>query len=226
MAKGKAITSAESKTAVASHRGIQTGTDERKSSLAAKKAVKSVKRKQLLGQMPKGGVAVEIGVWRGEFSRDILDIVLPDRLFLIDPWKNFTDHDEKAFSGRHEDAEMDAIHGEVCRLYAAEIQAGQVAVQRQMSTEALAGFADDSISFAYVDGDHSYDGVKADLAALFPRMKAGGVMAFDDYHRRGWWGDGVLRAIHEFIGQHPAEVRVLTVIGAQIALQKIAPLPG
>lgn len=198
----------------------------RRAGLIEKKAMKNAKRAQLLGQMPKGGVAVEIGVWRGEFSRSILDQIMPEKLFLIDPWKNFSDHDEKAFSGRSEDAEMDAIHAEVRRRYAAEIETGRVVVLRDMSTVALTGFDDESISFAYVDGDHSYDGVKADLACLWPKMKFGGVMAFDDYHRRGWWGDGVLRAIHEFIGQKPSEVRVMTVIGAQIALQKIAPLEG
>ena len=200
--------------------------DERKAKRASKKAIKRVKRAQFLNKMPKGGVAIEIGVWRGEFSRKILEAIQPKKLCLIDPWKNFDDHDDKAFSGREEDEKMDEIFADVCKLYAEEIKSKQVIVMREMSGDALKRFRNGTINFAYVDGDHSYEGVKSDLEALFPKMVVGGVMAFDDYHRRGWWGDGVLRAIHEFIGAHPAEVRVLTVIGAQIAIEKIEPLAG
>ena len=44
-------------------------------------------------------------------------------------------------------------------------------------------------------------------------------MAFEDYHRRGWWGDGVIRAINEFLGSHPRHLRVRSVVGAQIAIE-------
>ena len=50
-----------------------------------------------------------------------------------------------------------------------------------------------------------------------------GIMAFDDYHRRGWWGDGVIRAVNEFLGQHPRELRIRAIAGAQIAIEKIVP---
>lgn len=189
-----------------------------------KKQIKSMNRARFLQKMPKGGVAIEIGVWRGEFSRKILDALEPKKLCLIDPWKNFDDHDNKAFSGREEDEKMDEICASVMQMYDAEIKAKQVIVMREMSGDALKKFKNNTINFAYVDGDHSYEGVRADLEALMPKMISGGIMAFDDYHRRGWWGDGVLRAIHEFIGDHPSEIRIMTVIGAQIALEKITPL--
>ncbi|SMY09098.1 class I SAM-dependent methyltransferase [Flavimaricola marinus] len=189
-----------------------------------KKQIKSMNRARFLQKMPKGGVAIEIGVWRGEFSRKILDALEPKKLCLIDPWKSFEDHDDAAFSGREEAEKMDEIFADVSRMYEAEIKSKQVIMMREMSLDALKKFKDETINFAYVDGDHSYEGVKADLEALMPKMVSGGIMAFDDYHRRGWWGDGVLRAIHEFIGAHPSEIRIMTVIGAQIALEKITPL--
>jgi type I restriction enzyme M protein len=72
-------------------------------------------------------------------------------------------------------------------------------------------------------GSLDYEGVSADLAALFPKMKRGGIMAFDDYHRRGWWGDGVIRAINEFLGAHPRDLRIRAVVGAQIAIEVLDP---
>jgi hypothetical protein len=195
-----------------------------KKPLVKKKEIKSANRALFLQRMRKGGLAIEIGVWRGEFSRKILDVLEPTKLCLIDPWKSFEDHDGAAFSGREEDEKMDEIAASVAQMFESEIKAKQVVVMREMSGDALKTFRDETINFAYVDGDHSYEGVKADLAGLMPKMVIGGIMAFDDYHRRGWWGDGVLRAIHEFIGAHPTEIRIKTVIGAQIALEKISPL--
>lgn len=190
-----------------------------------RKISKEIIRKKFLSKIPKGGIAVEIGVWQGDFSETILDLIEPKSLTLIDPWAHIeTDSHSTAFVGRTSDNKMEKIFNKVVARYKTEIDEGSVNIIRDFSVPALGQFDDDSISFAYVDGDHSYEGVKSDLVALFPKMKPGGVMAFDDYHRRGWWGDGVIRAINEFLGQHPSHLRVLTVVGAQIGIQKIAPL--
>lgn len=190
-----------------------------------RKISKEIIRKNFLSKIPKGGIAVEIGVWQGDFSETILDLIEPKSLTLIDPWAHIeTDSHSTAFVGRTSDNKMEKIFNKVVARYKTEIDEGSVNIIRDFSVPALGLFDDDSISFAYVDGDHSYEGVKSDLVALFPKMKPGGVMAFDDYHRRGWWGDGVIRAINEFLGQHPSQLRVLTVVGAQIGIQKIAPL--
>lgn len=183
-------------------------------------------RQKILNKVTKGGVCVEIGVWRGDFSRMILDTVKPMHLALIDPWQHFGDDEQsEAFAGRTEEERFEKIYQGVCKKYASEIASGQVSIMRELSKTAIAQFDDDTIDFAYIDGDHSYDGVCADLNDIFPKMKTDGIIAFDDYHRRGWWGDGVLRAIHEFIGQHPSECRVFMVEGAQIAISKLGPMP-
>ncbi len=181
---------------------------------------KDIVRRKFLQKLPKGGIAVEIGVWQGEFSPTILELIEPEKLVLVDPWTHIDDdsHSE-AFVGRTGKTKMDKIFDKVIKKFSGEIEQGKVALVRDFSVPALAQFADESISFAYVDGDHSYEGVSSDLAALFPKMKKGGIMAFDDYHRRGWWGDGVIRAINEFLGQHPRDLRIRAVVGAQIAIE-------
>lgn len=185
---------------------------------------KDAVRRKFLQKLPKGGIAVEIGVWRGEFSTTILELIAPEKLVLIDPWTHIEDdsHSE-AFVGRTGNTKMDKIFDRVIKKFQPDIDAGKVAMIRDFSVPALTQFADRSISFAYVDGDHSYEGVSADLKALFPKMKIGGIMAFDDYHRRGWWGDGVIRAINEFLGQYPRNFRIRSVVGAQIAIEVIDP---
>ena len=49
-----------------------------------------------------------------------------------------------------------------------------VEIIRKTSAEASKDFGDESLDFVYLDGDHSYEAVKADLEALYPKIKAGG----------------------------------------------------
>lgn len=200
--------------------GNLTEGSPKKKATRGRRVSKELVRRKFLQRLPKGGVAVEIGVWQGEFSPTILELIVPEKLVLIDPWTHVGDESHsEAFVGRTGKSKMDKIFDRVVRKFEKEIAAGQVALIRDFSVPALDEFADRSISFAYVDGDHSYEGVKADLEALFPKMKLGGIMAFDDYHRRGWWGDGVIRAINEFLGMHPRDLRIRAVVGAQIAIE-------
>lgn len=48
----------------------------------------------------------------------------------------------------------------------------------------------------YIDGDHSYEGAKADAELAYPLLKKGGVMIFDDYNNDQF---GVRRAVDEFL---------------------------
>lgn len=53
-----------------------------------------------------------------------------------------------------------------------------------------------TIDLIFVDGDHSYEGCRADIAAWLPYLKPGGVMAFHDFGSRA---SGVTQAIFETI---------------------------
>jgi predicted O-methyltransferase YrrM len=52
------------------------------------------------------------------------------------------------------------------------------------------------IDFLYIDADHSYDGVTADLEAWVPHVKPGGLIVGDDYGNAIY--PGVKRAWDEF----------------------------
>lgn len=66
---------------------------------------------------------------------------------------------------------------------------------RMGSVEASEHFAQHSVDFLMLDGDHSYEAVKADIVAWYPKMKPGGVMSGDDY----LW-PGVMDAVKEAFG--------------------------
>jgi len=51
--------------------------------------------------------------------------------------------------------------------------------------------------FVYIDADHTYEGVKADLEAWFPLVKKGGIFGGDDYQNTTC--PGVNQAVNEFV---------------------------
>jgi SAM-dependent methyltransferase len=131
-------------------------------------------RHAMLEALPKGGTVVEVGTYRGEFSRAIAEICKPDRLHLIDIDFGPFSFDVPMPAERHE--------GD--------------------SSTVLGTFPADYFDWIYIDGDHSYDSVRKDLAAADRVVKPGGLLMCDDYCN--WCcaagsAYGVARAVNEFI---------------------------
>jgi predicted O-methyltransferase YrrM len=66
-----------------------------------------------------------------------------------------------------------------------------------LSVEVAKQYTHDSLDFVFIDGDHRYECVLADIQAWLPKVKAGGIIAGHDY---GWCSD-VRRAVHEVFGE-------------------------
>jgi hypothetical protein len=69
--------------------------------------------------------------------------------------------------------------------------------KRGDSVEVASTYEDNSLDFVFIDGDHRYECVKADIEAWLPKMKSGSILAGHDY---GWCED-VRRAVHEVLGE-------------------------
>lgn len=157
-------------------------------------------RVELLEAMPKGLVCAEVGVAQGEFSRQILDIMQPTRLHLIDLW-----HPD---SRRYAESMRPALD-----RTRAEIDAGFVEVLRGYSWEQLASLEEQSLDWVYIDAAHDYESVTKDLASALPKMRQDGFICGHDYTRwssKGIHRWGVVEAVNEFCLKHNWEIRFLT----------------
>jgi hypothetical protein len=177
-------------------------------------------REFLLKTLPRGSVGAEIGVWRGDFSADIVRRVRPRRLHLIDPWAYVSGRSGSLYGGSvaKEQTDMDLIHDAVAQQFAAEIRTGTVVMHRSWSADAATEFEDEYFDWIYIDGDHSYEGVIGDLRAFTPKVKRGGLITGDDYGRRGWWGDGVEKAVDEHVADGSCTLEWIR--GKQFALRR------
>lgn len=182
-------------------------------------------RRAVLDLLPKEAVGVEIGVWKGDFSAQILKSARPRTLHLVDPWliSDAADKASDAWYGAEKmtQAGMDEIHAQVSQRFAPDIAKGRVVIHRTDAKGALGAMPESSVDYVYVDGDHTYEGVVSDLAEAFRVTKANGFICCDDYLLGAWWKDGVVRAVHELLVS--ARITVEYKADTQIVLKKLIP---
>lgn len=168
-------------------------------------------RQRLLQQLPRHSVGAEIGVHEGDFAQDILRVVAPRKLHLVDPWKHHDTPEYKySYHGgqKNGQADMDARYQRVRDRFAAEVDHQQVQIHRAYSQDVADQFTDQYFDWIYIDANHFYEFVKQDLELYYPKVKPGGYIGGDDYDIPGWWEGGVERAVDEFVARHQLELRL------------------
>jgi hypothetical protein len=181
-------------------------------------------RQTLVEHLPKGTVGAEIGVYAGDFSEMLLRRAAPRTLHLIDPWMSQSGEPySRALYGanQRDQAGMDALYQRVLKRFAPRIEAKSVIIHRQRSDEALGQFADGELDWVYIDGDHTLNAVLSDLRLAHRKVKPGGFIAGDDYVMGGWWGDGVIAGLHQFLAESDAKMVIHSVIGSQFLLRRL-----
>jgi hypothetical protein len=178
----------------------------------------------LLKFLPEESFGAEIGVHLGDFSREIIDIVRPKKLFLIDPWQyeSSSEYKQAWYGGlaKGKQHEIDQRYNHVKNLFTKEITAGQVTVLRKKSDIALAGLTNNSLDWVYIDGNHLYKFVATDLELSLAKVKPGGLITGDDYDEGGWWQGSVKRAVDDFIAT--GKVEVVLIKNRQYILKKLS----
>ena len=139
-------------------------------------------RELMLDAVPKACEVAEVGTWRGEFSARIVETCRPRVFHLIDI--DLSPLDPSVQGIRHQ--------GD--------------------SSTILAGFPAASLDWVYIDGDHSYEGARKDLAAAHRALKPGARMTCNDY--TNWMSlavqpYGVARAVNEFVVERGYKVEGL-----------------
>jgi hypothetical protein len=136
-------------------------------------------RRFVAGAEP-GAIAVELGAWKGRSARcmgeEISASGKPIHFFAVDHWQG------SQGEAPHEQDE-DVRSGRLYEVFLQNIApvAAHVEPIRSDTVAAAERFEDGSVDFLYVDASHTYDGVLADLVAWFPKVKAGGLIAGDDW---------------------------------------------
>lgn len=144
---------------------------------------------------------LEIGVHRSSFSRELYNKFNPQKMYLVDPWKALDDEIyEESFYGNSDNnnqAMQDQYYSEVVKNFENEIKDNRVEIFRDTSDNF---FLSNKIKFdlIYIDGNHLYEYVKRDISNSLKYLNINGIIVLDDYLVKGWWQDGVTKAVNDF----------------------------
>ena len=160
---------------------------------------------QWLRRLDRPMTGAEVGVFRGNTSEALLREFPQLRLWMVDPWMpyigetTFDVHDQQGF-----DASMAAA------MMWTEFAKNRRFVLREASPSASSRFADESLDFVFIDGNHLYQNVSADICAWWPKLRRGGLLTGHDYgvyrDTAGKWG--VQQAVNEFVAATDRELSV------------------
>jgi GR25 family glycosyltransferase involved in LPS biosynthesis/predicted O-methyltransferase YrrM len=165
------------------HWGIEGWFDAPQSNIYAE-MVKSAK---------DGAHFVEIGAWKGK-STSFMAVEIKNsgkkiKFDVVDTFKGSPEHQNLPC----------IINDTLYQEYLSNIEPVKKYVNTIVGDSSnIAGmYADDSLDFVFIDGDHTLEGVRRDIMAWFDKVKPGGYLCGNDVFQKGH--DGVHQAIMQLL---------------------------
>ena len=162
---------------------------------------------ELVNKLNLPSIGVEIGVAEGFSSKDFLENGL-QTLYSVDAWQTLNQKGDGGYEQEWHDKNFSDAKERLNKFQERSI------IIKGLSQDVAANFDDESVGFLYIDGDHSYEGVKRDLEAWYPKVVKGGVIGFHDYLNDAY---GVNRFVNEFcdrLGIKPVTIPENSVVDA------------
>ena len=147
----------------------------------------------LLESLGLCGHAVEIGAAECRHAQVLISQPAITKLYIIDGWSRLS----QIGDGSNSD-EWHANNWKECQERIEQWKEKAIFL-KGMSSAMIKQIPDDSLIFAYVDADHSYNGCFNDLINVYPKVKSGGVLALHDVRNLNY---GVNRALTTFLVQN------------------------
>ena len=142
---------------------------------------------------------LEIGTNKGDFSIVLLEKFKPKKLVLVDPWiaekeKIYQSSLYGDFDGGGQKIQ-DSYYQNVKKKFEQQINKKQVEILRMKSSEAFK-ILKNKFDLIYIDGNHLYNYVLEDLENSLNIINNNGLIVLDDFMSKGWWDDGVTKAVN------------------------------
>lgn len=135
---------------------------------------------------------VEVGVFRGIYAKQIIHSLKPQTYYGVDNYK--VDAQRPPHKNYQTQEQLDQLYLDVQRSLSGHY------LLRLNSDEAAIHFVDNSLDFVYIDADHTYESVKRDLLAWYPKVRKGGIFGGHDYiarNKKAGVDFGVIQAVDE-----------------------------
>jgi hypothetical protein len=161
-------------------------------------AVMHARAAEIVRRLPAGPCTwVEVGVWRGDNARRVMHAA-HDRVSLVavDQWRVVDSPDYRAYATKDalaSQADMERYHIEaVTKL---RHWRKRVKIVRLSSVEAAATMRTERFDLIFIDAEHTYPALTADILAWRPLVKPSGWLGGHDFGKDRF--PGVTRAVNE-----------------------------
>lgn len=146
-------------------------------------------------------VGVEVGVWVGDTAKRVLEARPLATHYMVDAWTKPAE-DSTYVKTPDTIAKREQKYFDECyeKTVAAVSKYGERAVIiREWSWDAVKRFEDGSLDFAFIDSDHSYEGVLGEIKRWLPKVKTTGFIGGHDFGNLPRF-PGVELAVREVFG--------------------------
>lgn len=153
---------------------------------------------------------IEVGAFKGDLCKSVLRTChdLVSEYWVVDPWYHIEDGYRHMMGGKWVKEDWDRTYMYVCRLMTFF---PKLHTLRTTSIEASKIFPKGYFDLVFIDADHWYYNVVADIKAWYSLVRKDGIFSGHDYFDDEPRGYGVKRAVDEFFAGREVEI----VIGAQ-----------
>lgn len=147
---------------------------------------------KIIKSIPDGGWIVEVGAWKGA-STSYLAVEAQHKkmkIDVVDTWAGSEEHKEMS----------DIVENSLFGTFIDNLRPliNMINPIRSDSISASKMYADEFLDAVFIDADHRYESVKADILAWMPKVKNGGILAGHDYCSTHF---GVMQAVNELVPQ-------------------------
>lgn len=154
-------------------------------------------RVDLLSIIPKNCIFAELGVFIGSYSKTIIDIVEPSKVYLVDIFGKGNAHS----SGIHVN-DLSLYYDVLRKEY---LKNEKVEVLKSSTNDFLNGLQKNYLDAVYIDADHTYEAVKQDLENSYPKIKNNGYIMGHDFDR-----PEIQKAVKEFCYKYGQRIFLVT----------------
>lgn len=145
----------------------------------------------IMDRLPKDRkiIGVEVGVWYGKLSVQLLTKMTNLHLIMVDAWRSPEPGSSFARSGAEQatlpQSEYDLAKERCVRLTAAFPGRATVLEMDSVQAAEYVRKIESGVDFVFIDADHSYDGVKADIEAWIKVRPKRWIGGHDYANKRG-----------------------------------------
>lgn len=161
-------------------------------------------REEMIDSLPKDLIIAELGVFKGDFSKILFNVMKPKMLYLVDTFQGYIG------SGDKDGTNMVYAHleEEYIKIKTFFENDKNVIIKKSTTFNFLNNLEEEYLDLVYIDAGHDYQDVYNDLNTSYSKVKRGGFICGHDYVAPRF--EGVIRAVNQFCSEKNLSINLLT----------------